>query len=246
MSAPPTTQPDDGDNRERDDHVDQHERGVAHIDGATAVGVLLAAGAGTRFDGATHKLLAVLPATASRPAETVAARSLAAAATAASRPPFVGLVVVTGAVDLGGHLLAAHGAGHAARAATPSLVHNEHWEDGQAGSVRLGVDAARRLGADVVVIGLADQPDVTVESWLAVADAATAPGARPIAVATYGGRPRNPVALHRQVWNELPATGDTGARDLIRLSPSRVTQVPSRGSPADIDTVEDLARWQNS
>ena len=62
------------------------------------------------------------------------------------------------------------------------------WADGQITSVRAALDAAGDLGADRVVIGLADQPFVTPDAWRTVAD-----GPGPIAVATYAGRRGNPV-----------------------------------------------------
>ena len=121
------------------------------------------------------------------------------------------------------------------------VVVNDRWHDGQITSVRAGIAAADELGADRVVIGLADQPFVTPDAWRTVAD-----GPGPICVATYGGRRGNPVALDRSVWALLPDTGDEGARALMRIRPDLVREVACSGSPADIDTVEDLHRWQNN
>lgn len=205
--------------------------------------MLLAAGEGSRFDGATHKLLTELPATPDRPAETVIARSLArlTAARTAGAPrgsaSIDAVMIVTGAIDV------TDAVGDVEEV---ELVHNERWADGQATSVQRAVLAADELDADVVMIGLADQPDVETDTWGAVAAASLEPDAAPVTVASYDGKPRNPVALHRSVWPLLPTEGDSGARDLIRFRPDLVRPVPSSGSPADIDTVEDLARWLNS
>ncbi len=198
------------------------------------VAVLLAAGGGTRWRGAGHKLAAMLPPTAREPAQTVFERSLAHLLDAAIGP----VVVVTGAItvaDLAAGLPAAE------PAEGPVVEHNPQWESGQITSVHAGLRAARRLGAARVVIGLADQPFVTAEAWRAVAGAD-----HPISVATYDGRRGNPVGLDERVWDLLPTTGDEGARALMRVRPDLVGEVPCTGSPVDIDTEEDLHRWQNS
>jgi molybdenum cofactor cytidylyltransferase len=189
--------------------------------------VVLAAGGGTRFRSdpdATHKLLARLPADDDDPSSTVAERSIAHAVDAGVGP----VVVVTGAVDL---------------PLPPSVrgVDNPNWASGQMSSVRTGIEAAAAMGAGAVVVGLADQPGVRPEAWRAVAG-----HEGPIAVATYAGRRGNPVRLDEEVWDLLPAGGDEGARALMRARPELVREVACVGSPADIDTVEDLRRWQNS
>jgi len=75
--------------------------------------------------------------------------------------------------------------------------------------------------------------------------AAHAAGAT-VAVAAYGGRPRNPVLLDRRHWAEATrlAAGDAGAREFLRARPELVTLVEcgDTGSPDDIDTPADLDR----
>lgn len=188
-------------------------------DGTTVVGVVLAAGAGSRYTGPTHKLLAPLG------GSTVLGTVLdAVTASTVDR-----VVVVTGAVRLPDALLD-----------RPRVVavHNPDWASGQSTSVRVGVDAAAALGADAVVIGLGDQPLVTTAAWNAVAA-----GRTPIVVATYDGVRGNPVRLGKSVWPELPTSGDYGARHLIGQRPELVSEVACPGSSADIDTRKDLDRW---
>jgi CTP:molybdopterin cytidylyltransferase MocA len=186
------------------------------------VAVILAAGGGSRFDperpGA--KLLAPWR---GRP---VAAWAVAHALAAGLDETWV----VTGAADLSGVLPAT---------AQLRALPNPDWPQGQATSLAVAIVAARaRPSIEAVVVGLADQPDVGPEAWAAVAASSS-----PIAVATYGGRRRNPVRLAREVWGLLPLRGDEGARVVMRDRPDLVSEVPCQGNPGDIDTVEDLRGW---
>lgn len=192
------------------------EPGGAAPGGRTAA-VVLAAGGGSRFGGEAHKLLAPFR------GRTVVAHAVGAAVEAGLDP----VIVVTGAIDLTGVL-----------PPEAQVVHNPRWASGQATSLQAGVARAAELGCEAVVVGLGDQPLVGAEPWRAVA-AATAP----IAVATYHGRRRNPVRLAREVWPLLPTEGDEGARALMRVRSDLVSEVPCEGEPADIDTLEDLERW---
>lgn len=89
------------------------------------------------------------------------------------------------------------------------------WSDGLSASVRAGIDAAR--DADIAVLLTVDTPDIGAEVVGRVLDAAAdAPGG--IARARYEGRPGHPVAIARRHWPALLAvlTGDEGARPFLR------------------------------
>jgi CTP:molybdopterin cytidylyltransferase MocA len=125
------------------------------------------------------------------------------------------------------------------------VVENLDWAEGISTSVLAGL---RELGAQAqaAVVLLADQPLVgagAVERLVAAFEA----GAR-IAVATYGGRQRNPVLFSREVWPLLmiELSGDEGARSFLRRHPELVRLVPcdGMGDPADVDTAEDLRRLE--
>lgn len=183
------------------------------------VAAVLAAGGSSRF-GSDSKLVAQFR---GEPMVSIAVNAALAAGC------FDHVLVVTGAVDLSETLPAG-----------VRTVFNEAWATGQASSVRAAADAARELGAAFVVIGLADQPFVKASAWHAVA---MAPTDVPILVASYEGRRGNPVRLRHDVWDDLPEEGDEGARVLIRSNPGLVSTVACSGSAIDIDTQEDLDRW---
>jgi CTP:molybdopterin cytidylyltransferase MocA len=122
-------------------------------------------------------------------------------------------------------------------------VANEEWERGQSTSVVAGLRAS---GGRAAVVLLGDQPFVGAEA-VARLVAAFAEGAK-IAVATYGGKQRNPVLFSREIWRLLEAelAGDEGARSVLRRHPELVVEVPCEGvgDPVDVDTREDLRRLE--
>lgn len=126
-------------------------------------------------------------------------------------------------------------------------VHNPDWQTGMGSSLATGLRAVEG-GAAAAVIALADQPLVGAEAVRRLI-AAHANGAT-VAVAAYGGKPRNPVLIDRVHWPAVIAlaTGDAGARHFLRAHPELVTLVEcgDTGSPADIDTPEDLAQVRAS
>ena len=186
---------------------------------STTLGVLLAAGSGTRFLGSQHKLLSHID------GQTIFSRSLSAM----TGSHLDGFIVVSGAVDLSDQI------------GDVEEVHNPDWKSGQRSSVITAMQFARMQGYDAIVVGLADQPFLTSQAWINVASSTS-----PIAIATYNGARGNPVRLHSSVWDtfeDLDADPDAGARSLIHLHPELVRGVVCEGNSADIDTTEDLDTW---
>jgi molybdenum cofactor cytidylyltransferase len=121
-----------------------------------------------------------------------------------------------------------------------TAVPNPRWAEGIASSLQAALAAARRSGHDAVVVGLGDQPLVLPDAWRRVAASPS-----PVAVATYQGVRGNPVRLASEVWPALPATGDEGARALMRARPDLVAEVACPGDPTDLDEIGDLSRLRH-
>ena len=190
--------------------------------------VLLAAGAGTRFIGPTHKLHAIARgrqvcawALQSLLESSVGPVLIVEGATPIQLPPDLSKAALVSIETWG----------------APIHVHNPHWLSGLASSVQCAVAHAQSLHMENIIFGLADQPCVTAQSWRDVARASA-----PLAVATYAGKRGNPVKVHAELWAQLPSTGDEGARNLLRVHHQLVQEVACSGSALDVDTVEDLAR----
>ncbi|MBJ7397997.1 MAG: nucleotidyltransferase family protein [Actinobacteria bacterium] len=185
------------------------------------VAILLAAGGGTRFAGTEHKLTALI---AGRAVCSWSLQHLLEA-------EFQNVVVVTGAVDLSTSLNIAD----LENSETIQIVQNSLWQSGLASSLQCGIKVARDLGAQAVVVGLADQPAIPATAWQQVAASNS-----PIAVATYNAIRGNPVRLHAELWQLLPETGDDGARMLFKSHRDLIEEIACRGSAQDVDTISDL------
>ena len=117
-------------------------------------------------------------------------------------------------------------------------VRNDDPELGLGRSVALGVERARALGAEAVVIALADMPRVTATHVWQLLEAADGPDA--IVASSDGRSPKPPAVFGRARFDTLLALeGDAGARDMVRAGKHVVT------TPAeliDVDTPEELER----
>ncbi len=201
-------------------------------------GVLLAAGEGSRFG--RPKALVELD------GQTLAERGVNMLRAGGADP----ILVVTGAAQV--NLDRIHtvfneqwrtGMGSSLRAALRALTDAEDGEGAQDGpAATLGVGVGVDVGA--VVVALADQPLIGTDAVARLIAAYR--GGAGVAVASYDGKPRNPVLLAREHWPEViaAATGDQGARAFLRARPELVTLVEcgDTGSPDDIDTAADLDR----
>ena len=133
----------------------------------------------------------------------------------------------------------------AAPISLPGVItaHNPAWRTGMGASLREGLQTLP-ADRDAVVVALVDQPLIGAGVVRRLITAFEA-GAE-VAVACYGGTPRNPVLIGRAHWAEAAAAarGDLGARAFLRSRPDLVTQVECGdiGRPDDVDTAVDLER----
>lgn len=179
-------------------------------------GLILAAGAGTRF-GERSKLLAELDGRPLLEHAVVAQCSV---------PELERVAVVLGAsaeeivarVDF--------------RRAEPVIC--ERWEEGQAQSLRRGIEHLTD-GPEVrkVIVTLGDQPRMTPE--LVARFIGEAPGTR----AMYSGTPGHPVVLGPVQMRAIARLrGDQGAREILRGGPT--IECKDLRAALDVDTPEDL------
>ena len=142
------------------------------------------------------------------------------------------VIVVSGAADLRGVV-----------PATVTLVHNDDWADGQATSLRVGLEWCGPAATRAAVIGLGDQPGLTRGGLaggrgLHPTGRSSSPPTTGVAGTRYASTPQSGRCCR--------PTGDEGARSLARRRPELVTELACAGVPADIDTPEDLQRWRDT
>lgn len=184
-------------------------------------GILLAAGAGTRFGG--RKLLHPLP--SGTPVGVAALRNLRSAL------PRVVTVVRPGDTELRLRLAKER----------VSIIECAEADHGMGHSLAAGV--AAELGADGWVIALGDMPHVRPDTIRAVAQALEQ-GAE-LVVPAFAGQRGHPVGFGRRFRDHLLAlSGDAGARAILTTHASAVHQleVDDPGVVQDVDTPADAVR----
>ncbi|MEG3615506.1 MULTISPECIES: nucleotidyltransferase family protein [Isoptericola] len=114
------------------------------------------------------------------------------------------------------------------------------WADGLAATLRAGLDAAARGDAEVLVVTPVDTPDAPPEAVRRVLDRAAREAATPddaLARAVYSGRPGHPVLLGRAHWGEVRATltGDAGAGRYLAARGALAVECGDLWSGHDVD-----------
>jgi CTP:molybdopterin cytidylyltransferase MocA len=191
---------------------------AGHAEGARSgvAGLVLAAGAATRFGG--PKQLAELD---GMPMLEHSLRAMAAA-------PVDRVVVVLGAAA--DEIVA----GVQLHGAAPLVC--PRWEKGQAASLACGL--AELADAEAVVVTLGDQPRMAPEAISRVIGRRN--GAAAVR-ATYGGVPGHPVLLESELFERLRnVTGDLGARNLLLSVQVHDVPCDDLGGGEDVDTPVEL------
>lgn len=193
---------------------------------STPVVIVLAAGAGSRFEGAGHKLTQALGSTTVLGAtlqQVLASRlRLVVVTTSALRDLVKGWVATQDVVVVPG---SSNGAG-------------EHL--GMGYSIAAGVRARGDASGWLVMPG--DMPLVRPSTMRAVAAAL---GAHPVAYAQFQGRRGHPVGFAAELYSELAVLdGDQGARRILARYPAAAVEVDDPGVLVDIDTRADLLSVQ--
>ena len=186
--------------------------------------IVLAAGAGSRFGGPTHKLnqhlghSSVLGATLRNALDT--------------RLPVV--VVTTELLsDTARRLVAARDV-----VVLPAVAASAAEPLGMGYSIAAGVSARPDASGWLVLPG--DMPLVRAATLLAVARSLDQ---NAVAFAQYRGRRGHPVGFAAELYSELVTlAGDEGARRLVARYPAQGVEVDDDGVLIDVDTEEDLRR----
>jgi molybdenum cofactor cytidylyltransferase len=189
--------------------------------------VLLAAGAGSRFEGPGHKLSQRVRLDGQN--TTVLGASLMHANASGLRV----VAVVTEA-------MAPHAREHvAARDVVVLPPAAPERGRGMGDSVAAGVAASGDANGWLVLPG--DMPVVQPQTILTVARAML-DGKHSVVYAQHRSRRGHPVGFAPGLYNDLiQLTGDEGARRLIARYPAFAVDVPDAGVLMDIDTVDDLS-----
>lgn len=119
------------------------------------------------------------------------------------------------------------------------IIENDQWEEGIAGSMRVGLTALEGIAPDLdgVLIMPCDQPRLTSEHLSRLVDGF----ADTIVASTYAGVRGVPALFPWHARSQLmQLSGDVGARKLLADPLKQVIDVPFEQGELDIDVPEDL------
>jgi CTP:molybdopterin cytidylyltransferase MocA len=119
------------------------------------------------------------------------------------------------------------------------LVINSEWQSGMGSSLRAGLEAIlKNPSYSQVIISLVDLPGMTSAAIAAVANSS-----HDIVMGTFDGKPGHPVKFARKYWEEISesASGDFGARKFLKGRADVFTiALDKLAIGKDLDTPEDM------
>jgi molybdenum cofactor cytidylyltransferase len=138
--------------------------------------------------------------------------------------------------------------GHEAECVTKALAelpvriaHNKAWQDGMGSSLATGAQAIQKFQPQGILVCLGDLPYLTVPDIEVILDTFHEVKASRIVVPKHSGRRGHPIIFPGHYLNQLQSlTGETGAREIIRINNPLIFHTPSAGIYQDVDRVADL------
>ncbi|MBX2868877.1 MAG: nucleotidyltransferase family protein [Acidiferrobacterales bacterium] len=127
-----------------------------------------------------------------------------------------------------------------------SVVFNENWESGMAGSIGCGVKSAIAQANDIcgVLIVLSDQPGISAKHYRLLGESLFKGKNIRAAATAYGDSAGVPAAFSRSLFPQLiDLQGERGAQQLIRQLGNKVKILPTDSRLDDIDTLDDYKQF---
>ena len=119
------------------------------------------------------------------------------------------------------------------------VVHNIAWQEGISSSIRAAMQVIFEYNLEGVIIGLCDQPFLSVHTFNALIDLHLHQP-KSIVVSQYGDTFGVPALFPKEFFSELLSlSGATGAKQIIGLHKNRCVEVPFPEGSFDIDTPQD-------
>lgn len=117
-----------------------------------------------------------------------------------------------------------------------SVTVAEAWSEGLSASLRAGLAAVEASDGQVAVVTLVDLPDLHAGTVRRVLDR-LGTGPDVLGRACFRGRPGHPVVLGRRHWARVGAetSGDAGARDYLRRHGAVLVECGDLATGADVD-----------
>ena len=122
------------------------------------------------------------------------------------------------------------------------VVWNERWEEGMAGSIRVGIERSVALfpGLEHLLFLLCDQPYVSAELLREMIETHFRSGKK-ITACSYQDTVGVPALFSKEVFPALlQLHGDRGAGGIIRQHPGDLAVAPFERGSVDVDTPEDF------